>query len=118
MSYALMLLYCGFLICLQLYTGWALAHGDLGGRVPFETMWLFFGINLPTMLLGAAVSREESVQQLKEPVGCLLMALIMANFMRAGAISHDWNQWNGILHILSAQSLWIAVPTCRALSRQ
>ena len=113
-----MLLYCGFLICLQLYTGWALAHGDLGGRVPFETIWLFFGINLPTMLLGAAVSREESLQQLKEPVGCLLMALLMANFMRAGAISHDWNRWNGILHMLSAQSLWIAVPTCRALSRQ
>jgi len=46
------------------------------------------------------------------------MALIMANFMRAGALTGDWSKWNSILHILSAQSLWIAIPTWRALGQR
>lgn len=66
----------------------------------------------------AKAHRDDTTRVLKNPLGCLLMALIMANFMRAGALTGDWSKWNSILHILSAQSLWIAIPTWRALGQR
>ncbi|MBS2040328.1 hypothetical protein JST97_35400 [bacterium] len=118
MSYSLMSFYCLFLLLLQLVTGLALMHGDEGARVGFDTMYLFIGLNLPTVILGSQLDRNDTTQSLKSPAGCLVMALIMANFMRAGTLAGDWSKWNSILHLLSAQSLWIAVPTWQALARR
>lgn len=113
-----MTIYCLFLVVLQLVTGLALMHGDQGARVSFDTMYLFLGLNAPTVILGRQLDRNDTTESLKNPAGCLVMALIMANFLRAGALAGDWSKWNSILHLLSAQSLGIALPTWQALGRR
>ena len=113
MRYSLMVAHCLFLVALQVLTGVALlAHQTLGVAPEPAMFYGFIGLNLPTMIL----SRKDrgANRGLWTGPGCAIMALIMLNFLRAAGAG-DWKAWAGILHALSAQSLWIAVPSAWSL---
>ena len=100
-----------FLLTVQLVTAIALVAGWHWGSVQESYIFLFFiGINLPFIFIGANKPASNKF-------GCFLifaMAIIALNFFRAaltiGYFHRDFNDVVGLLHILSAQSLWVAFP--------
>lgn len=99
------------LLTVQLVTAIALVAGWHWGNVQESYIFLFFiGINLPLIFIG---NRKTPGAKL----GCFLafaMAIIALNFVRAGATigyyHRSFTDLVGLLHILSAQSLWVAFP--------
>lgn len=100
-----------FLLTAQLVTAIALVAGWHWGSVQDNHIFLFFiGINLPLIFIGAS-------KQAGNKFGCFLifaMVIIAINFFRAaltiGYFHRTFNDLVGLLHILSAQSLWVAFP--------
>lgn len=107
---SLLLLNCFALVALQILTGVCfLDHNTLGPVADSSIPYFFFGINVPTILL-AGFGPRVRFKWSSEPFLIVVMALIMMNFMRAASMSGDWKTLSSLLHVLSAQSLWIAFP--------
>jgi hypothetical protein len=123
MRSTLMFLYLLALVVVQIGTRWAIQSGHWGGPVGDFEPFLFFAINAPTFLLGLSRSELEGAKLSWSSLPCclmmaLVMAIVMANFFQAASLSGGhWQQWYGELHVLSAQALWLAVPTWWTLHR-
>jgi hypothetical protein len=107
-----LLIHLWALIAVQVVTGICILVGLRLGQPPQSAfIGLFLGLNVPTLLLSAGTgyaARGISFRFLA------VMALIMLNFIRAGMMSGGIDDLCGLLHILTAQSLWLAYPAYRA----
>lgn len=106
------------LIAVQVITGLCILCGfHLGTIHPDSLFPMFFVLNLPAFLLSAG-SRRPASAKLFNMGFILIMGLIAANFLRAGLMaglmSGGIGNICGMLHVLSAQSLWLAYPAYRA----
>lgn len=123
LRYAFLRSYCLFLVAVQVVTALALVFQVQGGRFPEGMMpGMFIGLNLP-ILLAHAFQRRSGVNlgSINFRAGCLAMGLIGANFLRAGLMvavfSNGMQTWTSMLHILTAQSLWLAIPAAWVAGR-
>ena len=105
-----------WLLAAQVVTGLLLlTQQTLGPMNEGLMIPLFFGLNLPALVLQPP---RGSFRALGTPLFIIGMAVIMVNFMRAGMMSQGFKTLDGVLHILTAQSLWLAFPAYWAARNQ